>query len=171
MIKNTIAGFIAGFIASIGVLGISALITDETTISNSIQGEQGIQGEIGIRGYTGAQGKQGIQGNDGISVTVDQVLTALDEREEVIEIEINLADIGVGTSTMVMLKEGIYKITTTHAGSDYFGARLIGHGKNVILASQNGYVYSQEEIKITDEGEYKINVTSTGDWTVDIITR
>jgi len=179
MIKNIIAGFLAGLIASVGVIGIKTIITDEVVIEDAIQGIQGEKGERGVRGYTGAkgdagigiQGIQGLRGYNGTSVTVDQVLTALDEREDVVEIDISLSDTGVGTSTVITLEEGIYEVSIFHAGSEYFGASLNGHGRNVVFASQDGYVSSEEDIEITDEGEYTINITTLGTWTFDIISK
>lgn len=168
-IISTIAGLVAGIIAAVGVV----YVQPEVNIPEAIKGEPGVQGERGSVGY-GVEGKQGIpgkngkSGKDGKSVTVEQVLAALDEREDEVKIEYNLSDIGVGTSTVLSLKEGVYDVSVTNAGSGYFGASLSGHGKNIVFSSQAGHVFSEESITITDDGEYRVNITSDGQWSFDI---
>lgn len=177
MIKNSIAGLVAGVIATGGVLGVSSLVAEdvvEPALCEQCQdGEQGPRGYtgIGVKGERGIQGVQGVQGIQGNSVTVEQVLAALDAREEVVEVEYNLADVGVGTSTVIALPKGTYGVSIFHAGADYFGASLNGHGRNIVFTSKDGYVSMEEDIEIVTEGEYTVNVTATGQWTFDIIKK
>lgn len=177
MIKNSIAGLVAGLVATTGILGISSLTADDVMVEPTVC-EQCQDGEQGLRGYTGIgkkgdKGDRGVKGDKGDSVTVDEVLAALDARVVVEPWEYNLSDNGVGTSTVVALPEGIYGISVFHAGSEYFGASLNGNGRNIVFASQAGYVFTEEDVKITTAGDYTINVTASEDsqWTLDIIKK
>lgn len=180
MIKNSIAGLVAGLVATTGILGISALTTKEGHIeivptTEPITCEQCQNGEQGPRGYTGTgtkgdKGDRGVKGNKGDSVTVDEVLAALDARIVVEPWEYNLSD-SAATTTTVALTEGTYGVSVFHASANYFGASLTGNGKNVVFASQSGYVSTNEDVKIITAGDYTINVTAEGPWTLDIIKK
>lgn len=178
MTKNIIAGFVAGLVATTGVFCISAMTTKEgqITIEPTTAPITCEQGEQGPRGYTGTgtkgdTGERGIQGVKGDSVTVEQVLAALDAREDVVEIEHNLSGNGSGTTTVLSLVKGTYDVSMFQAGSGYFGASLNGCGKNIVFASQSGYVFTEEEVEITVDGDYTISITSEGQWTFDIEKR
>ena len=189
--KIITAGFVGGLMVVLGGLGITSITKDEGEMiieptTEPIQCEQGIQGEVGVRGYTGQDGQDGTDGEDGVdgvkgdtgatgakgekgdSVTVEEVLAALEAQEETEEASYSFTGNGEGISNVVTLPVGTYSVNILHIGAGYFGASLNGNGQNTIFVSQDGYVVLDEDIEITEEGDYTVNVTTEGQWTLKI---
>lgn len=182
MIKNSVAGLIAGVIASAGLVGVVELTRADIDIPEAIKGEQGdkgtrgvagIQGAAGPAGKAGKDGKDGAGGKDGKAAVInmdklaDNVADILDEREDA-----SVVNFGGNSGSYALEFEiedaGSYDFVLTHYGSGDF---------DVSLEDEDGFLYSlvdaQGHINITksrvlDKATYILRVSADGEWLAEV---
>ena len=184
-IKNSIAGLVAGVIASAGLVGIVELSRADIDIPEAIKGEQGDRGDRGARGVEGSQGSQGVAGKAGkdgkdgedgkdgklaninMDKLADDVADLLDDRDEnaIVTFGGNGGDYALEFD---IEDDGDYVFTLTHYGSDDFDVSLEDEdGFLYSLVDTEGHINIDKEREL-EEGTYILRVSADGEWAAEV---
>lgn len=83
---------------------------------------------------------------------------------------VTLSGVGQQSTDKFTLKKGLYKAKLTHDGSRHFGVTVLDdNGEWVeLLANDAGVFDGSKALKIDRDGQYLLDVSADGNWTVEI---
>ena len=184
-IKTSTLGLVGGLVAALGVMGIVSVVTDDpvTTLPDDfdiatyidIEDLKGEKGDTGSRGTVGPQGKSitgttgadGDDGIDGVSVSIEDILAALDAREAEEDGDFEFSDAAGNFSNTITLETGTYKVRMTHFGPGYFGVSIVNEAGGVkTIADANGHFSQTKTLVISQDEDFDLKVSASGDWTI-----